>query len=79
MFGSRLFWWISIEKLKNKIKFIQFALHSLNKNILPNYLKCAKLILLSKTGSGEATLNNIRPIMVLSHIKKIFEKAIKIN
>ena len=49
----------------------------LNKNLVPSYLKQFKLIMFTKNGSYEAEINDTQPIMVLSYITKILEKAIK--
>ena len=47
---------------KTKVEIRKFVLNSLNKNKIPNYLKEAKLILLSKSLSPETTVNNTRPV-----------------
>ena len=62
---------------KLKSEFIKFALKALNKNQIPDYLESPKLIIVSKNGSEEGSLDNVRPIMILSHITKILEKTIK--
>lgn len=62
---------------KTKVEIQKFVLNSLNKNKIPDYLKEAKLILLSKSSSPETTVDNTRPVMVLSHLTKIIEKCIK--
>ena len=49
----------------------------LNKNLVPSYLKQFKLIMFTKNGSYEDEINDTQPIMVLSYITKILEKAIK--
>lgn len=49
----------------------------LNQDEIPDYLKIAKLVLISKTGKTSAKLDEIRPISVLSHVTKVLEKAIK--
>lgn len=46
---------------------------------MPDYLKEAKMILLTKTNSAEASIENTRPIMILSHLTKIIEKSIKLK
>lgn len=68
--------------LKNediRSNFTDFALEALNKNRIPKYLKRGRMMALSKTGKAEARLDEIRPINILSHITKVFEKAIKIK
>ena len=40
-------------------------------------MRDSKLILLSKTRSSEASLDDERPITVANHLTKIMEKAIK--
>lgn len=49
----------------------------LNEDSIPDYLKHARLVLLSKNGKSCASLNDIRPIAVLSQLSKVLEKAIK--
>src|SRR5689334_7883987 len=44
---------------------------------LPAYLPEGRLVLLSKTGSSSAPVDDSRPIVVLSHISKILEKALQ--
>jgi hypothetical protein len=44
---------------------------------IPDYLKVAKLMLISKNGKTTASLKDIRPIAILSHITKVLEKAMK--
>ena len=56
---------------------VSFILDSLNQVDIKDYLKESKLIMLSKTGSSEVEMENIRPIKVLSYPYKIMEKAIK--
>lgn len=50
---------------------------ALNTNKIPDYFKLARMILLSKRNSAEASLDDTRPIMIMSHLTKIFEKCIK--
>ena len=55
---------------------------ALNTANLPEYLKVGRLVPLQKTATkGPVALDEIRPIVVRSHISKIMEKAIleKIN
>ena len=49
----------------------------LNTDTIPDYLKKARLTLLSKNGKSTASLDDIRPIAVLPQIMKVLEKAIK--
>jgi hypothetical protein len=49
----------------------------LNTDTIPDYLKKARLTLLSKNGKTTASLDDIRPIAVLPQIMKVLEKAIK--
>jgi hypothetical protein len=51
----------------------------LNSGHIPAYLKEARLNTISKTGQTQVTVNNMRPITILSHILKVMEKAIKIK
>ena len=44
---------------------------------MPDYLESPKLIIISKNGWEEGSLDNVRPIMILSHITKILENTIK--
>ena len=39
----------------------------------------SRLILLSKTNSSEASLDDVRPIAVSNHLTKILEKTIKLK
>jgi hypothetical protein len=55
---------------------------ALNTVRIPEYLRVGRLVPLQKTSSkGPVTLDDIRPIVVRSHVSKIMEKAIleKIN
>ena len=55
---------------------------ALNTANLPEYLRVGRLVPLQKTATkGPVALDDIRPIVVRSHISKIMEKAIleKIN
>ncbi len=55
---------------------------ALNKGEIPEYLRTGRMVPLQKTASkGPVALDEIRPIVVRSHISKIMEKAIlaKIN
>lgn len=49
----------------------------LNEDNIPDYLKEARLVLLSKNGKTTASLDDIRRIAVLPQIMKVLEKAIK--
>jgi hypothetical protein len=49
----------------------------LNTGYFPDYLKIARLNLLSKTNKTGVTLEQIRPIAILPHIAKAIERALK--
>lgn len=49
----------------------------LNNDEIPDYLKVAKLMLISKNGKTTTVLEDIRPIAFLFHITKVLEKAMK--
>ena len=49
----------------------------LNGDSIPDYLKHSRLVLLSKNSKTTATLEDIRPIAVLTQLAKVLEKAIK--
>jgi|LauGreDrversion4_2_1035121.scaffolds.fasta_scaffold55437_1 hypothetical protein len=49
----------------------------LNNNTITSYMKEARMVLLSKSKSPETTIEETRPIMVMSHLTKIYEKCIK--
>lgn len=49
----------------------------LNSDSIPDYLKVARLVLLSKNDKTQARLEDIRPIAIFTHITKVLEKAIK--
>ena len=49
----------------------------LHEGVIPDHLKRARLVPLTKIkGSSVATIEDIRPIMIKSHIFKVIEKAI---
>ena len=51
--------------------------HVLNNARIPDYLKVGRLVPLQKTCTkGPVALDEIRPIVVRSHLSKIMEKAI---
>lgn len=52
---------------------------ALDTNEIPDYFKHAKMVLLTKTNSPEATIEDTIPIMMLSQLTKIFEKTIKLK
>ena len=55
---------------------------ALNQGEIPEYLRVGRMVPLQKTATnGPVALDEIRPIVVRSHISKIMEKAIlaKIN
>jgi hypothetical protein len=66
-----------LKQLVNKKKIIKFILKAFNKNEIPDNLKSFKLILFTKNGNREPTLDDTRPIMVLSHIAKLILKSNK--
>jgi hypothetical protein len=50
---------------------------SLNRSQIPEYLRVGRLVPLQKTFTkGPCNLDEIRPIVVRSHLSKIMEKAI---
>ena len=57
--------WVNMKKIK------KFILKVFNKTEISDHLKCVKLILLTKNENEEATLDDKRPIMVLSNITKL--------
>lgn len=51
--------------------------NALNMRVIPDHLKSGRLVPLKKTlTKGPVSLDDIRPIVVRSHISKIMEKAI---
>lgn len=49
----------------------------INSGQIPDHLKDARLVPLTKTkGTSLATIHNVRPIMIKSHIFKVMEKVI---
>ena len=59
------------EKIVNEIT------QALNDAAIPDYLRVGRLVPLQKTQTkGPVSLEDIRPIVVRSHISKIMEKAI---
>ena len=49
----------------------------MNSGHIPEHLKTARLVPLTKIkGSSKASIHDIRPIMIKSHIFKVMEKAI---
>jgi hypothetical protein len=63
-------------------KIMAEIVDALNTMRIPEYLRVGRLVPLQKTSSkGPVTLDDIRPIVVRSHVSKIMEKAIleKIN
>jgi len=59
-----------------KRNLIEYLLDCTSREDLPLYLNEGKLVLLSKSDSPIAKIEETRPIAVLSHISKIVEKAI---
>ena len=49
----------------------------LNSGYIPEYIKQARLNMLSKTDTTQVTVGQIRPIVILSHTLKVIEKAVK--
>jgi len=49
----------------------------INLNHIPDYLKSARLNMLSKTDLAQVEVDQIRPITKLLHTLKVIEKAIK--
>ena len=63
------------EELRRKIGFE--ITDALNSQRIPEYLRSGRLVPLQKTkGRGPVNLDDIRPIVVRSHISKVMEKAI---
>lgn len=63
------------ETLRVKVNF-EIA-NALNMRVIPDHLKSGRLVPLQKTlTKGPVSLDDIRPIVVRSHISKIMEKAI---
>ncbi len=63
------------EELRKKVVF-EIA-DALNSSRIPDYLRSGRLVPLQKTqGRGPVSLEDIRPIVVRSHISKVMEKAI---
>ena len=59
-------------------KLIREVVGALNNNSVPDHLKIARLVPLSKNrGSDIAKISEIRPIAVKSHIFKIMERTIQ--
>ena len=58
-------------------KVVEEITNALNDAIIPSYLRVGRLVPLQKTQSkGPVRLDDIRPIVVRSHLSKIMEKAI---
>ena len=58
-------------------KVIEEITNALNDAVIPSYLRVGRLVPLQKTQSkGPVRLDDIRPIVVRSHLSKIMEKAI---
>ncbi len=77
--GTDEFYGTCLKDPEIKQGVIKFVLKALNNNKMLDYLKEAKMILLTKTNSAEARIENTRPIMILSHLTKIIEKCIKLK
>jgi hypothetical protein len=57
----------------------EFMIEVLNSKQLPDYLRSIKMILLSKTRSKEASLDDARPIVIANNLLKSLKKTIKIK
>ena len=63
------------EQLRSKV--VQEIADALNNSLIPEYLRVGRLVPLQKTlTKGPCGLDEIRPIVVRSHLSKIMEKAI---
>ncbi len=63
------------EELRRKV--VYEITDALNSSSIPEYLRSGRLVPLQKTqGRGPVSLDDIRPIVVRSHISKVMEKAI---
>jgi hypothetical protein len=63
------------EELRNKV--LQEITDALNNSLIPEYLRVGRLVPLQKTlTKGPCGLDEIRPIVVRSHLSKIMEKSI---
>ena len=63
------------EELRKKLVFE--ITDAMNSQSIPDYIRSGRLVPLQKTqGRGPVSLDDIRPIVVRSHISKIMEKAI---
>lgn len=51
----------------------------INSNQLPDYLRSIKMILLSKTRSKEASLDDARSTVIAKHLLKSLKKQLKSN
>lgn len=72
--------WFNVSLLKDKEigKDLRAQLvKMLNEDVIPDYLKHSRLVMLSKCSKTTASLGDIRPISVLTQLAKVLEKAIK--
>ena len=68
---------ILCNKKQLESKIIDEITHSLNNAAIPEYLRVGRLVPLQKTQTkGPVRLDDIRPIVVRSHLSKIMERAI---
>lgn len=74
-----LFYGTTLKDKKVRQKCIDYLLNVLKKCEIPDYMREARLILLSKTKSKEASLDDTRPVAVANNLAKIVEKAIKLK
>jgi hypothetical protein len=51
--------------------------HLINDGVIPEYCREARICPLSKTGKQGVTVDEIRPISIQSHVRKIIEQMIK--
>ena len=64
---------------KIRANLVQNILRMTQEKDLPKFLSEGRLVLFSKDKESMAQVDNTRPIVVLSHITKIIEKAIMIR
>ena len=74
--------WLSgktlVQDKKVKETFTDWMLEIMNgRRKAPDYLSSCRLTLISKTSKAELAVENTRPILISSHITKIYERAIQ--